>query len=62
MIQSGRGHAPKPNLNVPLFWPMLAAAQLAEYGAELYAKNLKFLEEEIKISQSGVPSRPPRTG
>jgi poly(3-hydroxybutyrate) depolymerase len=46
-------HPPAPSLtgvNVPLFWPMLAAAQMAEEGAELYARSLKFLNEEIKIS------------
>ena len=36
-------------VNVPLFWPMLAAAKLAEQGLGLYAENLKFLAEEAKI-------------
>jgi len=35
--------------SVPAFWPMAMAAGLAEQGAELYAKNLKFVEEEIRI-------------
>jgi polyhydroxyalkanoate depolymerase len=35
--------------SVPAFWPMAMAASLMESGAELYAKNLKFVEEEIKI-------------
>ena len=35
--------------SVPAFWPMAMAAQLIENGSELYAKNLKFVEEEIKI-------------
>ncbi len=35
--------------SVPAFWPMAMAASLAEQGMELYAKNLKFVEEEIKI-------------
>ncbi|MEZ5785745.1 MAG: alpha/beta fold hydrolase [Xanthobacteraceae bacterium] len=34
---------------VPAFWPMAMAAMLAERGIELYARNLKFVEEEIKI-------------
>lgn len=34
---------------VPAFWPMAMAAALIEEGAELYAKNLKFFDEEIKI-------------
>ena len=35
--------------SVPAFWPMAMAAALLEEGAELYADNLKFVEEEIKI-------------
>ncbi|HUC61147.1 MAG TPA: alpha/beta fold hydrolase [Alphaproteobacteria bacterium] len=35
--------------SVPAFWPMAMATALVEEGAELYAKNLKFVEEEIKI-------------
>lgn len=49
--------APKPPIetsdysltSVPAFWPMAMAAALIENGAELYAKNLAFVEEEIKI-------------
>ena len=35
--------------SVPAFWPMTMAANLVEEGQELYARNLKFVEEEIKI-------------
>ena len=35
--------------SVPAFWPMAMAMTMFEDGAELYAKNLKFAEEEIKI-------------
>ena len=35
--------------SVPAFWPMAMAAALVEEGTELYADNLKFIEEEIKI-------------
>jgi polyhydroxyalkanoate depolymerase len=35
--------------SVPAFWPMAMAAGLAKQGAELYAKNLKFIEEEVRI-------------
>jgi polyhydroxyalkanoate depolymerase len=38
-----------PLLGVPAFWPMAMAAALAEEGVELYAKNLRFVEEEIRI-------------
>ena len=37
------------HLSVPAFWPMAMAATMLEEGTELYAKNLKFVEEEIKI-------------
>jgi hypothetical protein len=36
-------------LSVPAFWPMAMATRMLEEGTELYAKNLKFVEEEIKI-------------
>ena len=35
--------------SVPAFWPMAMAMRMLEDSAELYAKNLKFVEEEIKI-------------
>ena len=35
--------------SVPAFWPMAMAAALWEQGAELVTKNLKFVEEDIKI-------------
>lgn len=40
---------------VPAFWPMAMAAMLAERGIELYARNLKFVEEEIKIHSTLRP-------
>jgi polyhydroxyalkanoate depolymerase len=42
--------------SVPAFWPMAMAAGLAEEGAELYARNLKFVEEEIRIHAELRPS------
>ena len=36
-------------LSVPAFWPMAMAATMLEEGTGLYAKNLKFVEEEIRI-------------
>jgi polyhydroxyalkanoate depolymerase len=35
--------------SVPAFWPMAMAAKMVEEGTELYAKNIEFVEEEIKI-------------
>jgi poly(3-hydroxyalkanoate) synthetase len=35
--------------SVPAFWPMAMAASLWEQGVELMAKNLKFVEEDIRI-------------
>jgi poly(3-hydroxyalkanoate) synthetase len=42
--------------SVPAFWPMAMAASLMEQGAELYARNLKFVEEEIKIHDASRPT------
>src|ERR1700681_4439715 len=42
--------------SVPAFWPMAMAASLMEAGAELYAKNLEFVEEEVKIHDELRPS------
>ena len=36
-------------MSVPAFWPMAMATAMLEEGTELYAKNLKFVDEEIKI-------------
>jgi poly(3-hydroxyalkanoate) synthetase len=36
-------------LSVPAFWPMAMAAALVREGTQLYAKNLKFVEEEARI-------------
>jgi polyhydroxyalkanoate depolymerase len=36
-------------MSVPAFWPMAMSASLLEEGAELYDRNLKFTEEEIRI-------------
>ncbi len=44
-----------PLLGVPAFWPMAMAAALAEEGVELYAKNLRFVEEEIRINSELRP-------
>ena len=43
-------------VNVPLFWPTLAAAQIGEQGLELYARNLEYLSEEAKIQQLQRPA------
>jgi poly(3-hydroxyalkanoate) synthetase len=42
--------------SVPAFWPMAMAASLVEQGSELYAKNLEFVEEEIKIHDELRPN------
>jgi len=48
--------APAPNVNVPFFWPMQLAASLAEQGLELYARNVKFLDEELRL-HGGIKPR-----
>jgi poly(3-hydroxyalkanoate) synthetase len=41
--------------SVPAFWPMAMATALFEKGSELYVKNLKFVDEEIKIHENLRP-------
>lgn len=43
-------------MGVPAFWPMAMAAAMVEEGTELYAKNLKFVEEEIKVHDELRPT------
>ena len=43
------GSANLPLPSVPAFWPIAMAIASMEEGAELDAKNLKFLEEETRI-------------
>ncbi len=42
--------------SVPAFWPTAMGAALLEQGVELYARNLKFVEEEIKIHDELRPA------
>ncbi|OYV30164.1 MAG: esterase [Thiomonas sp. 20-64-9] len=39
----------KPNLNVPFFWPLQLATDMAEQGMELAVRNVKFLDEELLL-------------
>jgi poly(3-hydroxyalkanoate) synthetase len=43
-------------LSVPAFWPMAMATAMLEQSTELYAKNLEFAEEEIKIHDELRPT------
>jgi poly(3-hydroxyalkanoate) synthetase len=36
-------------IGVPAFWPMMTAAAMIEQGLDLYARNLEFVAEEIKL-------------
>lgn len=42
-------------MSVPALWPMAIATTLIEQGVELYARNIKFVEEEIKINHALRP-------
>jgi poly(3-hydroxyalkanoate) synthetase len=42
--------------SIPAFWPVAMASALAAEGAELYARNLKFVEEEIRIRSDLRPT------
>lgn len=39
----------KPDLAVPFLWPVNIAAQMAEQGLELVARNVKFVDEELRL-------------
>jgi len=45
-----------PMLSVPAFWPMAMAAEMVEQGTNVYARNLKFVDEEIKIHDELRPA------
>ncbi len=46
----------KPNINVPLFWPALMAAEMAREGLDLAVRNVRFLEEEARL-HGGIKPR-----
>ena len=50
-----------PLLSVPAFWPFAIAADLAKKKAQLDAKRLKFLAEEIKIHTTRPKPATPHT-
>ena len=41
--------SPSAWMSVPAFWPMAMAASMLEKGAALYAKDLKFTDEELRL-------------
>jgi hypothetical protein len=47
---------PDLSQSVPAFWPMAMAKETMEKGVELYAWNLKFVDEEIKIHDELRPA------
>jgi polyhydroxyalkanoate depolymerase len=42
-------------LGVPAFWPLTMAAAMLEQGVELYARNLKFVEEDLRLHRGLHP-------
>ncbi len=44
-----------PLLGVPLFWPLLATKKIAEGGLDLFVRDAKVLDEEVKIVQELRP-------
>lgn len=49
MSKSASRVAAPPNLNVPFFWPVQLASDMATQGLELVARNVKFLAEEERL-------------
>ena len=56
MSKSASRIAALPNLNVPFFWPVPLAADMAKQGLELVARNVKFMAEEDRL-HGGVKPR-----
>ncbi|MGC8703363.1 MAG: alpha/beta fold hydrolase [Thiomonas sp.] len=48
--------ASTPQINVPFFWPMQLAADMAAQGLELAERNVKFLDEELRL-HGGIKPR-----
>jgi poly(3-hydroxyalkanoate) synthetase len=42
-------------MGIPAFWPMAMAAAMVKEGTALYAKNIEFVDEEIKIHEELRP-------
>jgi polyhydroxyalkanoate depolymerase len=42
-------------IDVPLFWPMIAATQIIEAGLKLTGDNIKFMNEEVKLHHDLKP-------
>jgi hypothetical protein len=40
---------------IPAFWPMAMAAAMVKEGTALYARNIEFVDEEIKIHEALLP-------
>lgn len=45
-----------PTFNVPFFWPVTIAADMAEQGLALVAHNVKFIDEEMRLHGGIKPS------
>ena len=56
MSKSASRIAAPPNLNVPFFWPVQLAADMARQGLELVARNVKFLAQEERL-HGGIKPR-----
>ncbi len=38
-----------PHINVPFFWPVTLATDMTEQGLELISRNVRFLDEELRL-------------
>ena len=47
----------QPSLDVPFFWPVQLASSMAEQGMELAARNVKFLDEELRLHDGSIKPR-----
>ncbi len=55
-MSTAKSPAHAPNINVPLFWPALMAAEMTRQGLDLAVRNVRFLEEETRL-HGGIKPR-----
>ncbi|TAL86006.1 MAG: alpha/beta fold hydrolase [Candidimonas sp.] len=55
-MSSRKSAKAEPNFNVPFFWPATMATKMVEQGLDLVTRNVKFLDEEMRL-HGGIKPR-----
>ena len=57
MPKTSAAKSPAPSwMSVPAFWPMAMATEMLKESSKIYAKDVEFIEEEIKIHDDLRPA------